>query len=79
MILIKADGTEITTKIADVNVSSNNEDQLLLEIKGTKYLMRINSLDVNEETGRYLNLDLLFAALNQYTTAIYIKGDQPQG
>jgi len=78
MILIKADGTEITTKIADVSVSSNNEDQLLLEIKGAKYLMRINSLDVNEESGRYLNLDLLFAALNQYTTAIYIKGDQPQ-
>ncbi len=64
MILIKADGSEITTKIADVGVSSNNEDQVMLDIKGTKYLMRINSLDVDFDTGRYMNLDLLFAALN---------------
>jgi len=39
--------------------------------------MRVNSLDVDPDTGRYLNLDLLFAALNQYTTAIYIKGELP--
>lgn len=39
--------------------------------------MRVNSLDVNEETGRYLHLELLFAALTQYTEGIYIKGDAP--
>ncbi len=37
----------------------------------------MNSLDVDDETGRYLHLDLLFAALNQYTEGIYIKGDAP--
>lgn len=47
----------------------------MLNFKGSKYLMRVNSLDVDEETGRYLSLDLLFAALNQYTEGIYIKGD----
>ena len=40
--------------------------------------MRINSVDVDEEhgCGRYLEMDLLFAALNQYTEGIYIKSDQ---
>jgi hypothetical protein len=49
----------------------------MLNFKGSKYLMRVNSLDVDEETGRYLSLDLLFAALNQYTVGIFIKGDAP--
>ena len=39
--------------------------------------MRVNSLDVDEETGRYLHMDLLFAALNQHTEGIYIKGEAP--
>ena len=56
-------------------MTTHNEDQVILNFKGSKYLMRVNSLDVDEETGRYLSLDLLFAALNQYTEGIYIKGD----
>jgi hypothetical protein len=45
-------------------MTTHNEDQVMLNFKGSKYLMRVNSLDVDEETGRYLSLDLLFAALN---------------
>jgi hypothetical protein len=41
--------------------------------------MQVNNLNVEEETGgRYLNLELLFAALNQYTEGIYIKEDNTE-
>ena len=43
--------------------------------KGNNYYMRINNMEVDDETGRYLNLDLLFATLNQHTEGIYIKSD----
>jgi hypothetical protein len=38
--------------------------------------MRVNSLDIDFETGRYLDMDLIFAATNQYTEGIYIKSDK---
>ena len=40
--------------------------------------MRINNIDIDEDTGRYLHMEMLFAALNQHTEGIYIKGDAPQ-
>jgi hypothetical protein len=46
--------------------------------KGNNYYMRINNMEVDDETGRYLNLDLLFATLNQHTEGIYIKSDTVQ-
>jgi len=56
-------------------MSTHNDDQVMVDFKGKKYLMRVNSLDVDEETGRYMHLELLFATLNQYTEGIYIRGD----
>lgn len=50
----------------------------MVNFKGENLLMRVHSLDVEEDTGRYLHLDLLFAALNQYTEGIYIKGEAVQ-
>lgn len=37
--------------------------------------MRINSLDVDDEVGRYMQMETLFAAVNQHTEGIYIQGD----
>jgi hypothetical protein len=34
LILVRADGEEVTGKIADISVSSNSEDQLILDLKG---------------------------------------------
>ena len=36
----------------------------MITFKNEKLLMRVNSLDVEEESGRYMQLELLFAALN---------------
>ncbi len=47
----------------------------MARFKGGKYLMRVNSLDTEEETGRYMQMEMVFAALNQYTEGIYIKGE----
>jgi hypothetical protein len=58
-------------------MTDHNDDQVVINFKGSKYLLRVNSLDIDEETGRYIHLELLFAALNQYTEGIYIKGDLP--
>jgi hypothetical protein len=49
----------------------------MITFKGGKYIMRINNIDIDEETGRYLHMEMLFAALNQHTEGIYIKGDAP--
>jgi hypothetical protein len=40
--------------------------------------VRVNSLSnhLDLETQRYLNLEMIFAAFNSYTTGIYIKGDE---
>ena len=75
--MIKANGEELQGRLTDLTMDSHNEDQVMLTFKGSKYLMRVNSLDVDEETGRYLHMDLLFAALNPHTEGIYIKGDAP--
>jgi hypothetical protein len=62
--------------ISEISLNSNNDQQVSLDFKGSRYLLRVNSLAVDEETGRFMHLDLLYAALSKHTEGIYIKGEQ---
>lgn len=64
-------------RISELQVAEHTDSQVTLEFKGRRFLMRVNSLDVDEETGRYMHMDLLFATLNGYTEGVYIKGNAP--
>ena len=61
---MKANGEELSGRVSDLSVANNNEDQMILTFCGNKYLLRINNLAIDLKTGRYINLELLFATLN---------------
>lgn len=79
--MTKANGESFTCKLSEITVHDHNDSQLTVLVQGNKrYFMRINSVDVDTEvdqgSNRYLEKELLFAALNQYTEGIYIREDE---
>ncbi|TNV87069.1 hypothetical protein FGO68_gene15497 [Halteria grandinella] len=75
VLIVRADGQEMQGRVSELQAHENDSSLVNVEFKGLRYLMRVNNLGVEEDTGRYLNLDLLFAALNPHTEGIYIRGE----
>lgn len=74
-----ANGSEKVCRISEVQANSHTDSQVTVEVKGKRYLMRVNNLNTDPTHGRYLNLDLLFATLNPHSEGVYIKGEKQVG
>ena len=75
VLIVRADGEELQGRLTDLTVESNDENQCQVSFKGKRYTLRVNNVDVDLDTGRYVLADLLYATLNKHTEGIYIRGE----
>lgn len=73
LLLVFANGKEVEAQISDISLESHEESVIIVRLNEKK--KRNLYIFVDSSDGeQYINLDLLFAAVNPHTRAMLLKG-----